>query len=92
MSFIYILLFNTLPLLYPNFDKIAIFQHKIKLLVYRSQLALSHQIMGSEIYNGARNLKMSIIGETFEEETWGDSLARGQLNRLPERFTWREWE
>ena len=66
MSFIYILLFNTLPLLYPNFDKIAIFQHKIKLLVYRSQLA---QIMGSEIHNGARNLKMSIIGETFEEET-----------------------
>ena len=69
MSFIYILLFNTLPLVYPNFDKIAIFQHKIKLLVYRSQLALSHQIMGSEIHNGARNLKMSIIGETFEEET-----------------------
>ena len=31
---------------------------------------------------------MSIIGQTFEEETWGDSLARGQVNRLPERFTW----
>ena len=91
MSFIYILLFNTLPLLYPNFDKIAIFQYKIKLLVYMSQLALSRQIVGSEIYNGGRNLKMSIIGQTFEEETWGDSLARGQVNRLSERFTWRDW-